>query len=211
MEQVEEERKQMVEVCLNMGIKDKRILDAMLKVWRHLFVPKNLADSAYANYPLPIESGQTISQPYTVAFMLEALELKKGDKVLEIGTGSGWNAALIAEIVKPGIVYTTEIVAGLVESARKKLKKYRNIKVINTDGSCGYKTRAPYNKIIATAACPSIPNPWIEQLKEGGIIVAPVGGSFGQIMKKAVKKKGRLVEENLGSFVFVPLRGKYGY
>jgi len=211
MRRFEQARKEMVKVCAEMGIKDKRVLDAMLKVARHLYVPENLGSEAYGNYPLPIGSGQTISQPYTVAFMLEALELKKRDKVLEVGTGSGWNAALIAEIVKPGKVFTTEIVEELVKSAKKNLRKYKNVKVIRVDGSAGYKKEAPYDKIIVTAACPSVPNPLVEQLKDNGILIAPVGEEYGQDMVKITKKKGKLVEKYLGSFVFVPLKGEYGY
>lgn len=211
MDRFAKQRKEMADICAEMGIKDKQVLDAMMNVPRHLFVAKEMINESYENYPLSIGSGQTISQPYTVAFMLEAIELKKGDKVLEVGTGSGWNAALIAEIVKPGEVFTTEIVEELIKHAERNLKKYKNVYVIKTDGSCGYKKEAPYDKIIVTAACPSIPRPLIEQLKEGGILVAPVGGSFGQKMIKGIKRKGRLIEENLGDFVFVPLIGKYGY
>lgn len=143
--------------------------------------------------------------------MLEALELKRGDKVLEVGTGSGWNAALIAEIVKPGKIFTTEFVEKLAKSAKKNLRKYRNVKVIKIDGSAGYKKEAPYDRIIVTAACPAVPKPLTEQLKENGILIAPVGAEFGQDMIKIIKKKGKLFEKNLGGFVFVPLKGKYGY
>jgi len=213
MGKFERQRKELVDVLREEGIKDRKVLDAILKIPRHLFVPKEFLDVAYGNYPLQIGEGQTISQPYTVAFMLQALELKKGDKVLEIGTGSGWNAALIAEIIKPGKVYTTEIMPGLIQFSKKNIAKLNlsNINIIETDGSMGYKKEAPYDKIIVTAAAPKIVEPWIEQLKENGIIVAPVGDLFEQRMIKARKIKGKLEEEELGYFMFVPLKGMYGY
>lgn len=192
-----------------MGIKDERVLEAIKKVPRHKFILENYLSEAYANYPLSIGYNQTISQPYTVAFMLQALELKKNDKVLEIGTGSGWNAALISEIVKPGKVYTTEIIKELVEFASKNLKNYKNIKVIYSDGSIGLKEYEPYNKIIVTAASPEIPKPLVKQLKPSGILVAPVG-SYSQKMLKITKDKKLKIEE-LGDFVFVKLRGKFGF
>jgi len=213
MNKFERQRKELVNVLREEGIKDKKVLDAIFNVSRHLFVPKEFLDVAYGNYPLQIGEGQTISQPYTVAFMLQALELKKGDKVLEIGTGSGWNAALIAEIVKPGMVYTTEINPALMKLSKRNIAKLnlRNICVIETDGSMGYEKEAPYDKIIVTAAAPMIIKQWTEQLKEDGIIVAPVGGLFEQKMIKAKKINGKIVEEELGYFRFVPLKGKYGY
>jgi protein-L-isoaspartate(D-aspartate) O-methyltransferase len=207
----EQQRKEMADACKREGIKDKAILDAIMKVHRHLFVPKGMGDSAYGNYPLPIGAGQTISQPYTVAFMLQALELKKGHKVLEVGTGSGWNAALIAEMVKPGKVYTTEIVPELAVFARKNLKKYSNAEVVAVDGSAGYKKEAPYDRIVVTAACPRIPMPLIKQLADEGVLVAPVGEEYGQQMMQLKKKGDKILERNLGSFVFVPLIGKYGF
>ncbi len=210
----EEQNKELIQTIREQGIYNKSVLDAILKIPRHLFVPKGYLDQAYANYPLPIAGDQTISQPYTVAFMLQALELKKGQTILEIGTGSGWNAALIAHIIgKKGFVYTTEIVPELIKFSTKNLKKFnfKNLKIIETDGSKGYVAKAPFDRIIATAACPFIPFPWIEQLKEEGIIVAPIGSLYGQCMIKAKKIKGTIQEENLGYFMFVPLKGKFGY
>jgi len=194
-------------------IKDERLFDAFRAIDRKKFVPKEYLDEAYGDYPLPIEKGQTISQPSTVLIMIQALELKETDKVFEVGTGSGWCAALIAWICKKGKVFTTEIIPELIKFANKNLKKFdlKNLKVLEIDGSEGYAKQAPYDKIIVTAACPKIPEPLIEQLKEGGIIVAPVGAWFGQKMIKARKVKGKLVKENLGYFMFVPLKGKYGY
>ena len=141
-------------------------------------------------------------------------KLKKGEKVLEIGTCYGYNAVLIAEIVgSEGFVYTTEIVPELINISKKNIEKLKikNIEVIETDGSQGWKQKAPYDKIIITAACPEIPKPIIEQLKVGGNIVAPVGPMFGQKMVKLTNLKKGFKEEYLGEFVFVPLKGKYGY
>jgi len=204
----------LVETLRGQGIEDEKVLEAFGKIPRHLFVPKEELDLAYHNIPLEVAKGQTISQPYTIAVMLEALELKKGDKVLEVGSCSGYNAALIAHIIgEKGFVYTTEIVPELVAISEHNLNKMKikNIKIIATDGSLGWPENAPYDKIIITAACPKIPPPLIEQLKEKGIIVAPVGPRFSQRMIKAVKEKEKLKHESLGFFMFVPLRGKYGY
>ena len=214
MEKFKLQRKELINVLREQGIKDQAVLAAIASIPRHLFVSKGYLDEAYANYPLPIGANQTISQPYTVAFMLQALELKKGDKVLEIGTGSGWNAALIAEIIKPGKLFTTEIVPELISLSKRNIAKFprlKNVRVIKTDGSQGYKAKAPYGKIVVTAAAPRIAKPWIAQLKENGIIVAPIGALFDQVMIKAKKVRGKLKQENLGYFRFVPLKGKYGY
>lgn len=213
MNNFEKQRKELVEELKRQGIKDEKVLNAILKIPRHLFVPKELINQSYGNYPLSVGEGQTISQPYTVAIMLEALELKKGDKVLEIGTASGWNACLIAEIIKPGIVYTTEIIPELVKFSKENIKKLnlKNIRIIKTDGSLGLPEYAPFGKCIITAACPEIPESLIKQLEENGVIVAPVGPKFSQRLIKTVKKKGKLIEEDLGNFIFVPLKGKYGF
>ena len=196
-------------------IKDEKLLEAFREVPRELFIKDGFEEEAYGDYPLPIGMGQTISQPTTVMIMTQALELKEGQKVLEVGAGSGWQAAIIGKIVgEKGKVITTEIIAELAEFARKNINKakIKNVKVINYDGSQGYKKEAPYDRCIITAACPQIPPPIIEQLKEGGIVVAPVGSlAFGQSMIKLRKKSKELIKENLGSFVFVPLKGKYGY
>lgn len=214
MAEFAQKRKLLIEKIKSMEITDHNVLDAIDKVHRNLFVQQDLEYEAYANYPLPIPGEQTISQPYTVAFMLQHLELKKGHKVLEIGTGSGWNAALIAELVgKNGKIITTEFVHDLISFAKQNIEKthYKNIKIIETDGSQGHKPEAPYDRIIATAACPKIPKPWLEQLKNNGIIIAPVGSMYGQEMIKLVKKDHKTLEQSLGSFVFVPLIGKYGF
>jgi protein-L-isoaspartate(D-aspartate) O-methyltransferase len=143
--------------------------------------------------------------------MIDALGLKGNDKVLEIGAGSGYCAAIMSRIAKE--VYTTEIVPEIVDFARKNLEKanIKNVFVIEHDGSQGYEKEAPYGKIMVTAGCPKIPQPLIDQLKEGGIIVAPISHLLGQKMIKGIKKQGKLKKESLGNFAFVPLKGKYGY
>lgn len=203
--------KELIQHLRQDGIKDSAVLKAIEKVDRKNFIPKEYEKEAYADYPIDVGYGATISQPYTVAFMLQALELKKGDKVLEIGTASGWNAALISVIVgKTGNVFTTEIIPELAKRAKEKLKDYKNIKVILADGSQGLKEYSPFNKIIVTAACPEVPNTLVDQLKQDGILIAPVGLPTGQQMIKIIKAK-KIIKENLGEFVFVPLRGKYGF
>ena len=196
-------------------IKDKELLKAFKTVPREKFIRESYLSEAYGDYPLPIGHGQTISQPTTVMMMTQALELKTGDKVLEVGAGSGYQAAIIAKVIgAKGKVITTEIISELVLFARENLEKadIKNVEVICWDGSKGYEKQAPYDKIIVTAACPKIPKPLIEQLKENGIIVAPVGSLFfGQNMIKAKKVKGELIQESLGQFVFVPLKGEHGY
>ena len=191
-------------------VKNQELIKAFKKIKREDFVLNK--EEAYLDIALPIIKGQTISQPSTIMIMLESLELKKEDKVLEIGAGSGYNAALIAEVVKPATVYTTEIIPELVEFAKNNLKKAKitNVKVLNTDGSKGLLKYSPYSKIIVTAACPEIPQPLISQLKNNGILVAPVG-SYSQEMLKITKKNNKLIKEDFGSFVFVKLRGEYGF
>ena len=207
-------KEQLIEKWISSGtIKDKRVIDAFKKIPREIFL-KDRKEESYGDYPLPIGEGQTISQPTTVMLMTEALELKKNDKVLEVGTGSGYQAAIISRIVgEKGKVVSTEIIKGLAEFAQKNIEKLKlkNIKIRHYDGSKGYKKEAPYDKVIITAACPRIPRPLINQLKENGIIVAPVGNMVEQIMVKARKKGNELSEEKLGQFMFVPLKGRYGY
>ena len=206
-----ERRKKLVKKLEFKGVTDKNVLNAILKIKREDFVLDK--DEAYLDTALPILKGQTISQPYTVAIMLEALELKKNDKVLEIGTGSGYNADLIAEIIKPGIVYTTEIIKELYDFAKENLKKakVKNVKVFNVDGSKGLEKYKYFDKIIITAACPKVPEQLLKQLKIDGILVAPVDKGYCQEMLKVIKRKDKLEIKNLGDFVFVKLRGKFGY
>jgi protein-L-isoaspartate(D-aspartate) O-methyltransferase len=165
------------------GVKEPRVLAAMLKVERHLFVPKDLRPTAYSDQPLPIGESQTISQPYIVALMTELLDLKGEEKVLEVGTGSGYQAAILAELAKE--VYTIEIIDKLATSAEKLLLDlgYRNIKVKAGDGYLGWPEAAPFDAIIVTCAPDHIPKPLMDQLKEGGRMVIPVG-EFTQELKK---------------------------
>jgi len=191
------------------GIKDKAVLDAMGKIPRHLFVEKSLMNKAYADHPLPIGEGQTISQPYVVALMTEALQLKPTDRVLEIGTGSGYQAAVLAEIVNE--VYTIEIRKALADRARKRLRDlgYQNVKVKYADGYFGWKEHAPFDAVIITAAANHIPPPLIKQLKEGGRIILPLGSTlYYQTLTLVKKKGGDLDVEQMGAVSFVPMTGE---
>jgi protein-L-isoaspartate(D-aspartate) O-methyltransferase len=212
---LDKSKKRLIDYWQSSGIiKDKKIIGAFKAIPREKFIMDEHLSEAYGDYPLPIGRGQTISQPTTVMLMTEALELKEGDKVLEVGAGSGYQAAIISKIIgKKGKVITTEIIPELAEFADKNIKKLkiRNVKIINCDGSQGYKEEAPYDRIMVTAACPEIPKPLIQQLKENGIIIAPVGNLLGQQMIKGIKKSGKLETKPLGYFMFVPLKGKYGY
>lgn len=206
------EREEMVEFQVRArGIRDERVLAAMRKVPRHLFVPKGFERAAYEDRPLPIGEGQTISQPYIVALMTEQLELAPGDRVLEIGTGSGYQAALLAEIA--GSVISVERLSNLADQARENLARARvsGVTVIVGDGSQGYPPGAPYDAIIITAATPSIPKPLIEQLAEGGRLISPVGPRDCQDLVKLVKREGRIEEISLGGVCFVPLIGQFGW
>jgi protein-L-isoaspartate(D-aspartate) O-methyltransferase len=188
------------------GIKDSRVIEAMRKVPRHLFVPEKMRGSAYDDRPLPIGEGQTISQPYIVAFMSEVLDLSSRDRVLEIGTGSGYQAAILAEIVRQ--VYTIEIRPGLGETARERLKKmgYRNIFVKIGDGYKGWPEKAPFNAVIVTCAPEKIPRPLIDQLTEGGRMIIPVGEERGiQELILLRKEKGMIIKKAVMSVVFVPM------
>ena len=193
------------------GIKDERVLKAMLKVPRHLFVDEALRDQAYGDFPLPIGEGQTISQPYIVALMTEALELKGNERVLEIGTGSGYQTAILAELAL--WVYTIERFPTLLERAKKVLKElgYKNISFKLDDGTLGWKEAAPFDAIIVTAASPDIPLPLVEQLTEGGRMVIPIGDEFSQTLIKGVKKGGKLHTKALEPVRFVKLVGAYGF
>lgn len=191
------------------GIKDTRVLDVMKKVPRHLFVDEGLRDQAYEDHPLPIGEGQTISQPYVVALMTEALRLKPSDRVLEIGTGSGYQAAILAELVKE--VYTIEIRKKLADRAEKRLKDlgYRNIKVKYGDGYFGWQDFAPFDAIIVTASANHIPPPLIKQLKDGGRLIIPLGSTiYYQILTVVTKKKGEIFLEQMGPVAFVPMIGE---
>ncbi|MBI5049500.1 MAG: protein-L-isoaspartate(D-aspartate) O-methyltransferase [Nitrospirae bacterium] len=197
------------EQLVRRGIRDKKVLDAMAKIPRHLFVDESLKSKAYGDHPLPIGEGQTISQPYVVALMTEALKLKSDDRVLEIGAGSGYQAAVLAEIVKE--VYTIEIRKGLAEKAERLLNElgYKNIKVKYADGYFGWTEYAPFDAIIVTSSANHIPPPLIKQLKEGGRLIIPIGSTvFYQTLTLAAKKKGELEIEQMGSVAFVPMTGE---
>jgi protein-L-isoaspartate(D-aspartate) O-methyltransferase len=195
----------------NRGVSDPGVLQAFRSVPRHLFVPEEKRHLAYEDYPLPIGKEQTISQPYIVALMTESSGIQKGDKVLEIGTGSGYQAAILSYLGAQ--VYSIERIAFLAETAKELLVSLGyNANVMVGDGTLGWSKDAPYDKIIVTAAAPSIPLPWIEQLKLGGRIVVPLGGSFGQDLTLAIKvSPDNLKTSVICSCLFVPLIGKYGY
>lgn len=203
-------RKRMVEEQLiPRGIKDQRVLDAFRKVERHKFIPEELRQSAYADFPVPIGESQTISQPYIVALMTECLGLKGEERVLEIGTGSGYQAAILAELAKE--VYTVERFADLNAKAQTALKEmgYNNINFKVDDGTLGWPEFGPYERIIVTAASPKIPLPLTEQLKEGGSLILPLGESYSQVLTIVKKSKGQLESTQVCGCVFVPLVGKY--
>ena len=186
-------------------LKTPAIIDAFKKIDRQDFVPEELKDFAYINQPLSIGQGQTISQPLTVAFMLELLELAPGQKVLDMGTGSGWQAALLAEIVGPsGWVVSIERIDGLSNQARKNLSRFDldNLKLVVGDGSQGFTKEAPYDRIVGAATAEAVPESWKNQLKIGGIIVTPVGTSLIKLVKKA---ESDFKKEEYPGFVFVPL------
>jgi protein-L-isoaspartate(D-aspartate) O-methyltransferase len=190
------------------GFDNQAVLDAMRKIPRHLFVPERVSTAeAYADSPIPIGEEQTISQPYTVALMLDLMELERGNNVLEIGTGSGWNAALIKhQIGRSGRITTLECIYELAARADLNLKRLNlKVEVHNEDGSNGFPERAPYDRIIVTCAAPIIYNSWIDQLKPGGIIVVPVG-AYHQEMIRVIKKPDGLRIQKHGHCRFVPLR-----
>ncbi len=201
-------RDKMVETQIKArGVKDPRVLSALRKVERHRFVPEEYLNSAYSDQPLPIGEGQTISQPYIVALMTELLELKGDEKVLEIGTGSGYQAAILAELAKE--VYTIEIIESLASRANNRLLElgYRNVKVKSGDGYLGWPEAAPFDAVIVTAAPDHIPQPLMNQLKEGGRMVVPVG-TYAQELKKIVKRSGKVETIDVVPVIFVHMTGE---
>lgn len=193
------------------GIKDKRVLDAMRKVPRHIFISTYLQDKAYNDSALPIGEGQTISQPYMVAIMTELLELKGNEKVLEIGTGSGYQAAILAELAKE--VFTIERIETLAKNAEERLLLlgYKNVHVKADDGTSGWEEKAPFDRILITAGAPHVPKPLIDQLADNGTIIIPVGDRLVQRLLIIKKSDGKLIEEYHVPCVFVPLIGEYGW
>jgi protein-L-isoaspartate(D-aspartate) O-methyltransferase len=197
---------------MNFTFKDS-VIKAFRKINREDYVMPSLRKRAYEDAPLPILRGKTISQPSTVMLMTDALDLKKGEKVFEVGSGSGYQAAIISQIIgKSGKVITTEVIPELVQLAKKNLKTLKNVIILEEDGSKGMPEEAPFDKIIITAACREFPRNLIDQLKTGGIIIGPVGFREEQTMVKGIKQDyGRLELEFLGSFIFTPMYGKYGF
>jgi protein-L-isoaspartate(D-aspartate) O-methyltransferase len=203
----------MSEDLLARGIRDQAVLKAMEEVPREAFVAEGMEELAYEDYPLPIAEGQTISQPYIVAYMSEALELKASDRVLEIGTGSGYAAAVLSSIVTD--VYTVERLAGLAESARQRLEQigYGNVHVLEGDGTLGWPEHAPYDAIVVTAGAPDVPKPLLEQLAVGGRLVIPVGATHYLQMLVRVRRVSDqdYRSEELCPVRFVPLIGAAGW
>jgi protein-L-isoaspartate(D-aspartate) O-methyltransferase len=211
MDQYEEKRQKMVKNQIMLrGVKDEKVLNAMRKVPRHLFVPSSSRSDAYGDYPLSIGYGQTISQPYIVAFMTEALQLSGNERVLEVGTGSGYQAAILGEICDS--VFTIEIVEPLGNSASKLLEElgYDNVSVRVGDGYQGWPERAPFDAIIVTCSPTHVPEPLEEQLAEDGYMIIPVGEKYYQELVLLKKKKGRLVRQNVLPVRFVPMTDENG-
>jgi protein-L-isoaspartate(D-aspartate) O-methyltransferase len=192
---------------ISRGIRDKKVLYALKKVPRHIYVDESYKTSAYEDRPLPIGHGQTISQPYIVALMTESLDLSGKEKILEIGTGSGYQVAILAEISRE--IYTVEIITALFQKNKKLLKKYKNIKMSNHDGYLGWEEHSPYDRIIVTAAPDHIPKSFLNQLKDGGIMVIPVGpSSWNQILYKVIKNGKKIKKIHICDVAFVPLTRK---
>ncbi len=192
----------------------ERTLDAIWRVPRHLFVPSVHASNAYIDKPLNIGHAQTISAPHMVAMMCDLLELCEGQNILEIGAGSGYNAAVMAEIVgKTGNIYSIERIEKLADFAREKLIRagYSNVEVILGDGSIGYPQQAPYDRICVTASAPETPKPLLEQLKNGGIMVLPEGETYQDLYLIKKSMDGKITKKNVCGVIFVPLLGEHGF
>lgn len=193
------------------GIRDERVLAAMESIPRHLFVPPYLSGRAYDDGPLPIGEGQTISQPYIVAEMTQALSLAGSEKVLEIGTGSGYQTAVLCRLA--GEVVTMERIAALQTAAKIVLEELgvENVRFRTGDGTLGCPEEAPFDRIIVTAAAPGVPEPLFEQLAEGGIAILPIGERWEQELVRVTKASGKAKKDFLGGCRFVPLVGRYGF
>ena len=191
---------------------DERVESALQNIPRHEFIPESELEYAYDNEPLPIMKNQTISQPGVVTRMTEWLDVKNGQNILEIGTGSGWQCAILSYLVGSGTIYSIERHPELVKFAQENLKKLKidNVHVILGDGSLGYPPASPYDRIIITAACTEIPLPLLDQLSENGLIIAPVGDSFQSLVLLRKTSNGMVEIKNQSKYVFVPLVGKFG-
>ncbi len=212
MEAYSRERERMVDQqMVSRGIRDERVLEAMLAIPRHEFVPPEQMHLAYIDAPLPIGNNQTISQPYIVALMTELLHLKGDETVLEIGTGSGYQTAILAHLAK--IVYSVERIPELAERSGSLLHSLQleNIEVVVGDGSCGLPEHAPYQAIIVTASAPEVPKPLEDQLSEGGRLVVPVGSRVGQVLELWRREGQKLICEKLAPVAFVPLIGEHAW
>ena len=208
----ESERLRMVETQIaGRGVKDTRVLAAMRRIPRHEFLPEAIRGVAYADQALPIGEGQTMSQPYMVALMTELLELKGPERVLEIGTGSGYQAAVLAELCEK--VYTVERVKMLAAQARTVLDRlgYKNVAIKVYDGTYGWKEMAPFDAIIVTAGSPDVPSALVDQLKDNGRLVIPVGERHSQQLVRMIKTPHGIVTEKSIPCIFVPLIGAYGW
>ncbi|MFA6170262.1 MAG: protein-L-isoaspartate(D-aspartate) O-methyltransferase [Candidatus Margulisiibacteriota bacterium] len=212
MDSFERLRLEMVEDQLvSRGIKEPKVLAVFRRVPRHEFIPAQYRAAAYDDFPLPIGGEQTISQPYIVALITEMMEISKEDKILEIGTGSGYHTAILAELCRR--VYTMERIESLSLGAREVLVKlgYTNIEFVSGDGTEGYLEAAPYNRIVVGAGCPDVPPPLLEQLAEGGKLLVPVGDRYLQRLTVVTKNQGKISREKTIDCRFVPLIGKYGW
>ena len=208
----QEARRVMVETQIRArGVTDPRVLAAMGKVPRHLFIPRHLWDQAYSDYPLPIGEDQTISQPYIVALMTEALELAGPEKVLELGTGSGYQAAILAELARE--VYTIERLAALTREAQQVITAlgYTNVHLRVGDGTLGWPDATPFDAILVTAGSPQVPAPLVEQLAMGGRLVIPVGDRYSQTLTRVRRTPEGLQNDYLGGCRFVKLIGRHGW
>jgi protein-L-isoaspartate(D-aspartate) O-methyltransferase len=206
------QRREMVERQLRRrGIHDARVLDAMLEVPRHEFVPKEFRAQSYEDKPISIGEGQTISQPFIVAAMIEAMELKGHEKVLEVGAGSGYAAAILSRLT--GMVYTVESRANLATAAHERLARlgYANVAVHTGDGSAGLAEAAPFDATLVAAAAPLVPQPLVEQLAEGGRMVIPIGDEQAQELVLLKKSNGEIHSRTLHHCAFVPLIGRFGF
>jgi len=194
-------------------IKDKKVLDVFRKIPRHKFVDPAMAQEAYGDFPLSIGTGQTISQPYIVALMVQLLDILKTDRVLEIGTGSGYETAILAELGKE--VFSVERIKALTAKAEKVLEDfdYKNIHIKTDDGTLGWQELAPFDKIIVTASAPRVPGPLLNQLSSGGKMTIPVGSRITQrlMLLEKDKQQDRVIENDICGCVFVPLIGEYGW